>query len=110
MLPKKRRLKTNSLNLLIQKGKRFDFDCFYIKYLKINGPPQFSFVVSKKISTKATSRNFLRRKGYQALGDSLSHFPDGYSFAFFLKRKPELQKWPSVMEPIFPFLEKLKRS
>ena len=68
-------------------------------------PPKISFVVPKSVAKLAVKRNFLRRRGYQALFPYFKHFPQGI-FGVFLFKKAE-DSIPTIEEEIKNILKKL---
>ncbi len=69
MLPKKNRLtKKNDFDAVFRKGKSVKADFFICKTLKNNlQESRFGFVVSKKVSPKATARNKVKRRLQKAV-------------------------------------------
>jgi len=63
MLPKKYRLKKRKeIEKVFKEGKSKKLNLVFIKFLKNNLEyPRFCFIVSKKISNKATKRNKVKR-------------------------------------------------
>jgi ribonuclease P protein component len=53
-------------------------------------PSRFSFVVSKKVSKRATKRNAVRRKGYRAAQNVLSSVQPGFVVLVFAKKNTEV--------------------
>jgi ribonuclease P protein component len=47
---------------------------------------RFSFVVSKKIDSRATKRNVLRRRGYEAVAKIIDEAKPQHVFLFFPKK------------------------
>lgn len=66
MLPRKRKVGIELFPLVLKKGKTVSSEHFSFKFTPISGiqESKFSFVVSGKISKKATERNLLKRRGY----------------------------------------------
>lgn len=64
MLPRKNRLKRKKeFERVFKEGETKKEDFLFLKWLKNNLPiSRFSFVVSRKISRKATQRNKIRRR------------------------------------------------
>ena len=63
MLPKKYRLrKRKEIEKIFKEGKSKNLNLVFIRFLKNNlGYPRFCFIVSKKVSNKATKRNKVKR-------------------------------------------------
>lgn len=72
MLLKKNRLtKKNDFDAVFQKGKSVKGDFLIVKFLKNNLPDtRVGFVISKKVSAKATMRNKVRRR-LQAVAEKI---------------------------------------
>ncbi len=64
MLPKENRLKKEKdIERVVQKGRGFKEDFLILKAVKNNlNKTRFGFVVSKKVSPKATTRNKIKRR------------------------------------------------
>jgi hypothetical protein len=73
-----------------RKAKYFMERLFHLRIGKNrsrNRPAKAAVIVSKKIDTRATKRNALRRKGYHALESLLSNGQTGIHFAFFCQKR-----------------------
>lgn len=66
MLPRKRKVGIELFPFVLKKGKTVSSEHFSFKFAPILGiqESKFSFVVSGKVSKKATERNLLKRRGY----------------------------------------------
>jgi ribonuclease P protein component len=66
MLPKKRRVGTELFPPILKGGKTTSSEHFSFRFMPVLRAQEsrFSFVVSGKISKKATERNLLKRRGY----------------------------------------------
>lgn len=66
MLPRKRKVGIELFPLVLKKGKTISLEHFSFRFTPISGiqESKFSFVVSGKVSKKATERNLLKRRGY----------------------------------------------
>lgn len=72
MLAKKNRISRALFDTLLKSGVSFHSQNLSFRVQKTpNELPKFSFVVSKKISKSAATRNILRRRGYSVLQDIL---------------------------------------
>lgn len=67
MLPKRKRITKKTFDLIMKDGLVVYGSFFSFRYIKIDKQTQFAFVVPKKIASKATRRNYLRRRGYLVL-------------------------------------------
>lgn len=66
MLPQKRKVGIELFPFVLKGGKIVSSEHFSFKFVPILNTPdsKFSFVVSGKVSKKATERNLLKRRGY----------------------------------------------
>jgi len=73
MLPKLNRLtKKTDFDLVFKKGESLKNNSLVFKVLKNNlAGPRFGFVVSKKVSNKATARNKIKRRLRKSVLDNL---------------------------------------
>lgn len=68
MIAKDFRLKRNQIDYLINKGESFNTKLFIIRHTENNKSfSRFCVIISKKISTEATTRNRLRRQIYESI-------------------------------------------
>ena len=79
MLPKIHRLvKKRDFDLVFQKGKSIKNGFLVLKVLKNNkGIIRFGFIVSKKVSNKATARNLIKRRLRSLAAASLHQYAAG---------------------------------
>lgn len=69
-----------------EKGKFLTLPYFSVSYLKNNTKEsRFGFVVSKKISMKATVRNRIKRLMKEAIRINMEKLPKGYDFVVLAK-------------------------
>ena len=80
MLPKINRLKKRSdFDGVFKKGKGVKEDFLFLKLAKNNlGVSRFGFVVSRKISTKATARNKIKKRLKEAVKALLPETKKGF--------------------------------
>ena len=65
MLPQKRKVSTGLFPHILKGGKTTSSEHLSFRFVPTKAPEsRFSFVVSGKISKKATERNLLKRRGY----------------------------------------------
>jgi len=69
---------------------------------------QVSFVVSKKISKKATKRNLLKRRGYSAIKKVKSKIIPNFICVFYFKNKPIELNYSELEKEISTLLKKAK--
>lgn len=90
MLAKKFRLNRRQVQLVIQKGRGQNFGLFGLKFLKNNLDfNRYAVVVAKKVASKATVRNRLRRVIFNELADVSK---PGFDCIVRLYRLPEDEK------------------
>lgn len=70
-----------------EKGKFSTFPYFSVSYLKKDNDEEsrFGYVVSKKISMKATVRNRIKRLMKEAIRINIEKLPKGYDFVVLAK-------------------------
>lgn len=87
MLPKDRRLQSDTFEKTFEYGKRYDGEFVYAQVHEHNQPTpaEFAVVVPKSLVDTAVKRNKIRRRAYHALSDIYSGVPAGYNMIFFLK-------------------------
>lgn len=66
MLPKRKRVTTNTFKSVLDKGSVVYGSFFIFRYIK-EEKPGYAFVVSKKLAKTAVKRNFFRRRGYNII-------------------------------------------
>ena len=66
MLPKRKRVTTNTFKSILDKGSVVYGSFFIFRYIK-QEKPGYAFVVSKKLAKTAVKRNSFRRKGYNII-------------------------------------------
>lgn len=92
MLPKENRLSSNfDFRKVRRSGERCKspfFSFFVLREVgKVKNPPRFGFVVSTKVTKKASKRNRVRRVLQDEVGSLLSRVQPGVSGAFWVKTK-----------------------
>lgn len=88
MLPDQYRLrKSQDFETVREKGRVFQSESFALAAAKREDrePPRFGFVVSTKISKKATLRNRVKRALREAVRHLLVYLPRGQDFVFLAK-------------------------
>src|SRR5688500_18822435 len=90
MLPSTRRVPKKLFQEVLEKGKSYHSDHFSLRIVKIEPPKteqlsRFAFSIPKKLDTRATRRNYVRRKGVAILKPLLPAIPDGWVGIFFAK-------------------------
>lgn len=113
MLPKKNRISRALFVNLLKDGAFFHSTTASFRVVRMapNSPSRFSFVVSKKVSKSAITRNLLRRRGYSVLQNTLGREKmktGGFLGAFFLKKGVEKLKFKEFQDEIELLLKKSK--
>jgi len=88
MLPRKFRLKRESFEGVIKKGKRLDAGAFTIIYIPGGNGALGGVVVPKKVCSKASVRNMLKRRLRAVLLEFLRTSPKG-QYVLFAKKGVE---------------------
>ena len=80
MLPASQRLlKKKDFEFVFLKGVRLRSTCFFLRAVKTKLPvSRIGFIVSKKVSLKATQRNLAKRRLRKAVGDNIIHLKHSY--------------------------------
>ncbi len=108
MLPKKHKLKRKDFSGF-QRWKSFQSPHLTLRTKEApqGDPSKFSFVVSKKISKKSTTRNKLKRFGSRATEEIVTNTAPGVFCAFFFKGGgAELLSYEKIKEEVFFLLKK----
>ncbi|HED05744.1 MAG TPA: ribonuclease P protein component [Ignavibacteria bacterium] len=69
---------------------------------------RFSFVVSKKVSTKANKRNLLKRRGFSVIKNTLKNIKKGFTCVFFFKKNAITVSYTELNKEILFLLRKSK--
>jgi len=68
LIAKDFRLKSNQIDYLLDKGISTNTKVFIVRYIQNNKDfPRFCVIISKKIETRATVRNKIRRQIYESI-------------------------------------------
>jgi ribonuclease P protein component len=95
MLPRASRVGSKLFAILLAKGRSVYTDHLSIRFgLFAKGEPQISFVVSKKVSKTAVTRNRLRRQASAAMKPLYRRLPKQFSAIVFFK--PTASSIPTV--------------
>jgi len=109
VLPKKQKLTKGDFSLLGKNGKNFHSPHLTLRVYRASEgiENKYSFVVSKKVSTKSTQRNALKRCGYRVIGKVLGGARKGFSCVFFFKKTPEDGRFsePVIQKEIIGLLQ-----
>ncbi|MCL4354878.1 ribonuclease P protein component [Patescibacteria group bacterium] len=82
---------------------------FVLKFAKNNQEiSRFGFLVSKKVDSRATERNRLRRQTRRCIEDRLSQVLPGFDFLFILKKEALGKKTDQICNLVEGVLKKEK--
>jgi ribonuclease P protein component len=104
MLQKKKRVTKELFQIIMEKGEVISSPFFVFRYIK-NSIPQYAFVAPKGIVKKASNRNALRRKGYNALR---VHTLKNVAGIFFYKKQAILVSFAEIKDDIKIILSKIR--
>lgn len=93
MLSKRQRLSRKDFSFVYKHGKRLNTPLYSLIYKDTNTKPQFSVVVSKKVSKSSVTRHILKRRFYGAIRDFLKKQPD-FSQSVVVILHPQSAKEP----------------
>jgi ribonuclease P protein component len=110
MLPKINRIKKKKdFEAIFKNSKSFRDNLFVLKSAKNNlGISRFGFVVSQKISKKATVRNKVRRRMSEAVRADIKNAKTGIDAVFIALSGVEKRKFSEIKKAINGALVKLK--
>lgn len=78
MLSRSQRLSGEQLDSVMEKGRVTHSSFFWLRLLKYEGNSRFAAIVPHKVVKKATGRNALKRKMYEAIRPLLPKTSSGY--------------------------------
>lgn len=109
MLKKERRVKREVFSKPPALSKTLHTDFFSLKYFKenTNNDTKVAFVLSKKISTKATERNKLKRRGSGIIEKVFNNIKPGFVLIFYMKKGAEKAKFNNLSEEVLLSLKKI---
>lgn len=88
MTPVKQHISADEVQLAIRIGKRYASTSFFIRVLKTDAPTvSIGAVVSTKVASKATTRNYIKRTLRHAIREVLDAEADGYSIALIARKE-----------------------
>lgn len=110
MLPKENRLKKDKdFQRVYLKGKTFQNNFIIVKTLKTEGLfTRFGFVISNKISKKATIRNKLKRRLREIIRLNLSNFIEGFDIIIIPKKNILTENFDSVKNNLISLFKEIK--
>ena len=106
MLSAEHRLrKEKDFERVFKKGKKIKGDSLYLKFAPNKLPEsRFGFVVSKKVSLKATERNKIKRKLSEAVKDLLPFLKKGFDVVLLVA--PSFDSFQSLQEMLGDLFKK----
>ncbi|KKT62104.1 MAG: ribonuclease P protein component [Candidatus Vogelbacteria bacterium RIFOXYD2_FULL_44_9] len=109
MLPKKQRIKKGDFAELIRSGRSFYSPNLTLRAMKDNREVKtkslMAVVVSKKVATKAVTRNFLKRRLKYALVKKSKELRNGFLIAFWLKKDLSKTKYADFEAEVVALLK-----
>lgn len=84
MLPKNKRLETNSFDFVYKNGKNVNGTVGYLKVLPDFGRTCVACTTGKKQTKNSSDRTRIRRRGYAAASESFHLIPNGTAVIWFL--------------------------
>ncbi|PIQ67059.1 MAG: hypothetical protein CO184_02000 [Candidatus Zambryskibacteria bacterium CG_4_9_14_3_um_filter_40_16] len=110
MLKKERRVKREILSKSRALSKTLHTKFFSLKYFKenTNKSAKAAFVLSKKISTKATERNKLKRQAHSVLDKIFHSIKPGFVLIFYMKKEAKTASFDELSKEIFISLKNIR--
>lgn len=109
MLSKKYKVDRKSFTEIYKQGKTFFSQNIYLKTVyNCDKNTSFSFVVSGKVSKKATERNKLKRRARHITKNLLEKIRKGVCVAVFFKKEIISKKYPEIKEELESLYKKAK--
>lgn len=110
MFPQKRKVGTELFPFVLKGGKTVSSEHFSFKFTPIPGiqESKFSFVVSGKVSKKATERNLLKRRGYVIIKKILALKKIPIAGVFFSKSGATKLSYDALKQEINNLLTKAR--
>lgn len=109
MLSRQNRADKKIITEIVKGGKNFSSDFVYLKVLPMDeNESVFSFVVSSKVSKKATERNKLKRRARNILKNMITAVKDGLGVVFFFKKEAKDKNFGELKEEMTNLLKKAR--
>ncbi len=112
MLPKKNRLtQKKDFDSVFKNGKTIKSDFLIFKFLKNRfNENRFGFIVSKKVSNKATKRNLIKRRLRKVVADNLKDLKDNKSLDVVVITLPGIlnKDFSEMQKTVSSFFKKIK--
>ena len=110
MLKKTNRLlKNTDFARIMRRGRAVASGDFLLKYAKTDSSQsRFGFVISVKVSKKATERNLLKRQIREIIRNNIKIIAGGYNFVFVARKSALNLTFSELKEEIMRLLSKIK--
>jgi len=110
MLKKTNRLlKNTDFARIMRRGRAIASGDFLLKYVKTDGSqPRFGFMISAKVSKKATERNILKRRMREIIRRNIGVPSGGCDFVFIARKSALDLNFNELKEEIIRLLGKIK--
>ena len=110
MLQKKNRLlKNTDFERIIGRGRAIAGGDLLLKYVKTDNPqPRFGFVISTKVSKKATDRNLLKRRMREIIRGGAETIGGGHDFVFIARKSVLNLSFSELKSEITELLGKIR--
>jgi len=110
MLPKENRLKKKKdFEKLFKEGKSFREKFLVLRINENNlNKNRFGFIVSKKISKKAVTRNKIKRQLREIVREKINDFEKGFDVAILALSGIELKSFKEISQVLGDILKKIK--
>jgi len=110
MLKKTNRLlKNTDFARIIGRGRAMASENILLKYVKTDSSQsRFGFVISAKVSKKATERNLLKRRMREIIRCNIGAASGGYDFVFIARKSALDLNFNELKEEIIRLLGKIK--
>jgi ribonuclease P protein component len=109
VLPKENRLKTKKDFESVLKSKHgLRLDPLFLKWKKNNSKKRFGFLVSKKISKKATIRNKIKRQLRVLVAQKIKEIKEGFDIVLIALPTVKEKKFPELKETLEELFKEAK--
>lgn len=99
MLPKKNRIPSKCISNILQKNDYIHSPFFVIYTKKINKQDKkYAVIVGKKVSKRATKRNYLKRVSRNVIIENIGNLKEGVAFVLVLKKPTDSASFQEIKE------------
>ncbi len=107
MLPKNKRVSKEVFYCVLKNSKTFHSNNITLRVLKSShNITKFSFIVSRKVSSKAPKRNLLRRRGSSVVAKLDKKIKNGFICIFYIKKGAVIISYSKIEEEIVFLIKK----